>query len=441
MSKKCSIDQIARSLFVVSIIAAFFTYGVFVGKFNLFPYSFLKLAVTGVRSVYSTFLLKQEWYYTEETRINLNVSPDYTQVFPGLNLVTRVADNKQLAVDIIDMNKKNVHHWDIDWFTLWPDAKHIPKKYLPKSKPGTHVHGAVVMENGDLIFNFEHIGLVRIDKKGKVVWRLPYQTHHSIHRHNDGNLWVCGEREITEDTELFPHRKKPFAEYTLLEVSPEGAIINEWSVAKLLADNGLRGMLYLGMLGNSTGVDGDLLHLNDVEPFPTTMKEDFFSQGDILVSLRNINTVFVFNEQSGKIKFICTGWFVRQHDPDFLDGNRFSVFDNNNIAPEQHGQQSRIMIVSARERKLTTFFEGNDKVPFYSQIGGKHQWLPNGNLLITEFTKGRAFEINRRSEVVWQYQNYVEPGIVGIVEEVQRLPPEFNTVFSNTEPEQTAQIH
>ena len=45
-------------------------------------------------------------------------------------------------------------------------------------------------------------------------------------------------------------------------------------------------------------------NLNDVEPFPPTMEEGFFRQGDILVSLRNINTVFVFNRHSRKIKLI-----------------------------------------------------------------------------------------------------------------------------------------
>jgi hypothetical protein len=208
--------------------------------------------------------------------------------------------------------------------------------------------------------------------------------------------------------------------------------LEEWSVAELLRENGLGGLLYLGSLENrSTQVCGDLLHLNDVEPFPTRMEGDFFGQGDILVSLRNINTVFVFNRQNRKIKFICTGWFVRQHDPDFIDGNRFSVFDNNNIAPERHSHQSRIVIVSARAKTSLVFFEGVMSAPFYTNIMGKHQWLPNGNLLITESMQGRAFEINRRGKIVWEYVNYVDRGVVGLVEEVQRLSSDYARFFVN----------
>ena len=131
----------------------------------------------------------------------------------------------------------------------------------------------------------------------------------------------------------------------------------------------------------------DLLHLNDVEPFPARLKEGFFKKGDVLVSLRNINTVFVFNRETEKIKFICTGLFIRQHDPDFIDGNTFSVFDNTR-RPEEYHPQSRIAIVSAPDKTVKTYYEGTPEHPFYTRIMGKHQWLPNGDLLITETCRG-----------------------------------------------------
>lgn len=64
---------------------------------------------------------------------------------------------------------------------------------------------------------------------------------------------------------------------------------------------------------------------------------------------------------------------------------------------------------------------------------GKHQWLPNGNLLITESRWGRTFELNRKGEIVWEYNNYVEPQIVGLVEEVQRLPFAHASLFQYSE--------
>ena len=74
-----------------------------------------------------------------------------------------------------------------------------------------------------------------------------------------------------------------------------------------------------------------------------------------------------------------------------------------------------------------------NNAPFYTDIMGKHQWLPNGNLLITESRQGRAFEINPQGEVVWEYMNYVDRRVVDLVEEVQRLPPEYERLFSRIE--------
>ena len=287
------------------------------------------------------------------------------------------------------------------------------------------------MENGDLLFNFEHLGLVRLDKEGKVVWKLPYQTHHSIHQHDDGNFWVCGQIEHSGPDPRFPERIPRFEEYTILEITPGGEIANEWSVPDLLMKNNLKGLLYMASTENKIErIKGDILHLNDVEPFPENMEEGFFKRGDVLVSLRNINTVFAFNRETEKIKYVCCGKFLRQHDPDFIDGNTFSVFDNNQ-EPDEKNPQSRILVISALEGTQSIFFEGSDDQPFYTYILGKHQWLPNGNLLVTESCSGKAFELNPKGEIVWEYINYVDEGIAGIVEEVTRLPGEYAKIFRN----------
>ena len=425
-------------MFVASASCLLFSYGLVVGKYRLFPYYLLEPATEAATDGYRALrtMMNPDYQAPHRRIVNRNqISvPEADEAYRGVNLVTRIASDQRLVAEVINMDGQSIHEWHIDWFSIWPDAEHLPKDARPRTKPGTHIHGAVVMEEGDLILNFEHLGLVRLGRDSKVVWRLPYQTHHSIHRHDDGNLLVCGQRHHAESSARFPNRIVPFAEYTILEVTPGGRIVEEWSVAELLHENGLAGLLFLGSLENeSTQVHGDVLHLNDVEPFPATMKEGFFSQGDVLVSLRNINTVFVFNRHSRKIRYHSTGWFVRQHDPDFIDGDRFSVFDNNNIAPEGHGQQSRIVMVSARDNTLEVVFEGSLDAPFYTDIMGKHQWLPNGNLLITESRQGRAFEINPQGEVVWEYMNYVDRRVVDLVEEVQRLPPEYERLFSRIE--------
>ena len=416
--------------FLASFAFLVFLGGVAVGRFKVFPYPIVELAAKGAWQICTLWQMALPWYFKRVEVAERAPVRNTGQAYEGLNLVTCVGPGRVLVVKIMDMDGQTVHEWDVDWFRIWGDAKHVPKRRVPRARPGTHIHGAVVMDNGDLVFNFEHLGLVRLSRDGEVVWRLAYQTHHSIHLHDDGNLWVCGQKEHIKEDARLPNRTPPFEEYTLLEVTADGEIVEEWSVPDVLRENGRTGLLYLGGLENdSTRVEGDVLHLNDVEPFPGTLEADFFEQGDILVSLRNINTAFVFNRQNRKIKFMCAGWFVRQHDPDFIDGSSFSVFDNNNIAEEKHGHQSRIVVVSASDSSSRVFFEGSPETPFYTDIMGKHQWLPNGNLLITESRQGRAFEVNPQGEIVWECFNYVDRGVVGLVEEVQRLPLAYARLF------------
>lgn len=421
MNKKTAADHVLFALFLLSLAFLGFLYGYAVGRFKIFPGKYLDMATAGFQEQQAV-RKRLPWYYRRVKRPDRDLVRT-GKAYPGLNLVTKIESDDELVVEIVDLDGGVRQRWEIDWFELWPDAKHVPERRMPKSRPGTHVHGAVLMENGDLVFNFEHLGLVRLDPGGEVVWRLPYQTHHSIHRHDDGNLWVCGQKEHEEPDPRYPNRIAPFAEYTVLEVTPGGGIVGEWSVPDLLRENGLRGLLFLGSLKDwQMTVRGDTLHLNDAEPFPETMPEGFFGRGDVLVSLRNINTVFVFNRFTRKVKYVTTGRFIRQHDPDFLDGNRFSVFDNNFVGPQTPGHYSRVLVVTAGRDEVEVAFEGRPEAPFFTEIMGKHQWLPNGNLLLTESTMGRAFEVAPAGEIVWEYRNLVGENLVGLVEEVQRLP-------------------
>ena len=435
MHRRINTDKLSLVLFITSLLLFSFFYGFSSAYYQFFPFKPLVNAqykvIDALPAVAERIGLLESPFkkYTSKTinKLTNNVSKG---AYAGLNLVTYMGKDEEIGAKIVDMQGNVVHSWAIDWFDIWPDATHVNDEDLPKSRPGTHIHGAVVLNNGDLVFNFEHLGLVRMAKSGEVVWKLPYRTHHSIHLAEDGNLWVCGQINHFEKVPRFPNYDPPFIEPTLLEVTPDGEIIREISVFDLLMDNGYWGLLCMSTLVNgSTNVAGDTLHLNDVEPFPPSMWEGFFKHGDVLVSLRNINTIFVFELETGKIKYISTGKFVRQHDPDFVDGNTISVFDNNNISSDDQKFYSRIVIVKFPQDTMEVYFQGSEEFPFFTEIMGKHQWLPNGNLLITESLQGRAFEIDKDKKLVWEYFNLIDTNEVALMEEVQRLPRDYVTLF------------
>ena len=434
-------SRLSLIFFLLSTGFIVFNGGYFAREFKFFPYQLYTEATKGWSQIREEQSEKLPWFYIRTSKQPSKIIKNISQAQPGLSLVTEIAADRNISAKIVDLAGNTVHQWDIDWFEMWPNPQHLPEKIVPKTKPGTSIHGAVLMKNGDLVFNFESKGLIRIDPNGEVVWRLPYLTHHSIHQHDDGNLWVSGTKYQTEKVSRLSNLVPPFYEETILEITPEGEILREWYVADILRKNGYTGLLYLGSLNNeNTAIQGDdrllgktdILHLNDVEPFSDKLQPGFFQPGDIMISLRNINTVLVFNADSEKIKFISIGQLVRQHDPDFIDGDTLSVFDNNNTAGEAK-PQSKIVIISAKDNTSEVFFEGSQDDPFFTRVMGKHQWQPNGNLLITESMSGRGFEVDRQGNVVWEYINYVDESIVGVVSEVQRLPLESTQLFTKEE--------
>ena len=53
--------------------------------------------------------------------------------------------------------------------------------------------------------------------------------------------------------------------------------------------------------------------------------------------------------------------------------------------------------------------------------------------MITESESGRGFEMDKQGNMVWQYFNYIDDGIVGNVTEITRLPIEYINLFLNAQ--------
>ncbi|MCK5341809.1 MAG: hypothetical protein KAR20_00315, partial [Candidatus Heimdallarchaeota archaeon] len=106
-----------------------------------------------------------------------------------------------------------------------------------------------------------------------------------------------------------------------------------------------------------------------------------------------------------------------------------SVFDNYTIAPKDYGHNSRILIMSFADGENFTYYSGNENQPFYTSVMGNHEWLPNGNLLITESIKGRVFEIDQQGNIVWEFINLAGDGYAGLVSDIHRLPISYTEKY------------
>jgi Arylsulfotransferase (ASST) len=418
-------DRLAVIASSISALFLTFLYGAACMQYQLFPHSIVRRVQSAFEEVFGEQNDDSKWFFPAPAGLDRNPVNEGTPT-AGVNFVTYLAENRHPTLKLMTNAGDTLREWDADWFRVWPDPAHIPTQDRPKHQPGTHIHGAVLQRDGSVVFSYTALGLVKLDVCGEVVWRLPYRTHHSIIEDEQGTLWIPGQINHTTALPDYPNLQPPFVEETLLKVSTDGKVLEEIRLFELLRANQLQGLLLLSTAnGSNTSVSGDFAHANDFEPFPAKMTPGIFGPGDAAVSIRNANTVLVFNVAERRVKYVETGLTVRQHDPDFFDGNTLSLFDNNNVAPQAYGINSRIVLLHAPDNRLRVVYQGSAQQRFYSDVMGKHQWLDDGHLLVTEARSGRAFELDAEGRIVWQYYNRLTDGRVGLMEEVSRLPPEY----------------
>ena len=265
-------------IFVLSLTFWSFAYGVAVQRFQLFPFKIIRQAELGAKETLPVLTGKLPWYYRQTDRTEAVIIHRPNAFSEGLTLVSGLTKDGDIEAKVITREGETLHRWRIDWFDgFWPDPRHIPEEEIPQRRPATHIHGIALLKNGDLVFNLDGFGLVRMGLCGNVVWRLPYQTHHSVHVDETGNIWVAGQKRIKERSPVLPNYRPPFVEFTVLKVTPDGEILREISIFDVLIKNRLQGSCTCrpNMI-ESTEVSGDTLHLNDVEIFPSHLHPGVF---------------------------------------------------------------------------------------------------------------------------------------------------------------------
>src|SRR3954447_14981936 len=147
-----------------------------------------------------------------------------------------------------------------------------------------------------------------------------------------------------------------------------------------------------------------------------------FAPGDLMVSLRNLDTIAVLDRDTHLVKWRMTGPFLRQHDPDFLPNGHILVLDNRKGGRAREFGPSRVLEIDPARREVVWSYQGSERAPFYTDAQGKLQFLQNGYILVAETQAGRVFEVSRASgRVVWEWVNGIGDGLVGWVTQAERV--------------------
>lgn len=434
MSSKSDPSKIA---FVASSIGLVFLAGFLVGVLRLPPYGALKFGLDAVLEVgqnRETLVFQRPESFLEPARHDGDgvTVLDPNRMAPGLTLLSGFFGESN-EVRLVDAGGEPVARWPVDVTEIFPDLDHIePPGHRPTDGWGTDIHGALALSDGSVLFNFEYMGLVKLDRCGEVVWTLPRMTHHSIHPSVDGNFWVPDRVFVLDNSEL-PPLTTPYHEDLILKVSPEGRVLQEISVPGLMLRNGLQSLLTANShFDVSERPRLEIVHVNDIEELTPELAPAFpdFEAGDLVLSLRHLNLLMVVDPDAETVRWHRTGPWIRQHDPDFRPDGTITVFDNN--ADGALGALfggSRIVSVTPSATAPSTgpvdvLYGGTEEQAMYTDIRGKSQTLPNGNLLVTEALAGRVFEVTPDGELVWEFINRYDDDEVARLSDAVRYPPD-----------------
>jgi len=338
-----------------------------------------------------------------------------------------------------------VAKWPVRYMDHFPEP--ASEEQAPRSDWNVDLHGALVLPDGSVVFNYEYNGTVKLSRCGEVVWKLNHPTHHSIETAEGGGFWVPGRTYIPKDQrEALPPftwaRSGEFlAEDLILKVSEDGRIAMRKSVPEILMDGGLESLMTA--TGSPFRVNSynhtEIVHVNKIAELSTEMAPAFpdFAAGDLMVSLREYNLVLVVDPDTWQIKWHQIGPWLRQHDPEFGADGSIYVYNNNayyldwdrltsgeSVAPIF----SSITRVDRTRSVSSIAYGGGAAEPFFSLVRGKLDPRPGGGVLITEFDAGRAFEVAADGTLLWEYINRYDEDRVLELTEARAYPADYFTV-------------
>lgn len=271
----------------------------------------------------------------------------------------------------------------------------------------------VMFANGDLLVLSNLDGLFRLDRDSRVLWSYEDLAHHTFSVDENGDIYFLALRETVEPR---LHPTSPCVLDVVVVLDASGKLkwvldlvdvflhppyVDLLPTAKTIEKAALKGAK------SKTGKDGvDVMHVNRVEVFDGSLEHlgPLYARGNLLLSSRTLDAVFVVDPKSREILWLWgPGELHHQHCPTSLSNGRFLIFDNGR-------ERSRVIEVDPTSNEVIRVYGPTEG--FFSEARGCAQRLDNGNTLITESDTGRAFEVTRAGETVWEYHNpKIEKGV------------------------------
>lgn len=337
--------------------------------------------------------------------------------FAGYNLF--VTGHAARAV-LMDMQGRERHAWQYGIAKVWPKTLKAPG--------ATHWRKVYLYENGDLLAIWDGVGMIKLDKDSRLVWSFRETTpekehypHHDMDVARDGTIYVLTRR--LEIRQLGDEKPVNIVVDHVAMLSPLGKLLGHVSLLEAFRRYS-RGGIY-----ESLFKPGDVFHSNALKVFDGRhqRRSTIFKKGNVLITILKLSMIVIVDIQQQKIVWVLDGkkegLFDQAHDAVLLDNGNMLVLENEGSSGVD--KESKVIEFDPLTRRVVWEYRGTTKKPFYTQTSGTSQRLPNHNTLITDSDSGRAFEVTREGEIVW---NFLNPHRTGKKDELIATLPHLHRV-------------
>ena len=339
------------------------------------------------------------------------------KVFPGYSIYTSDMESNGF-VNLIDMDGTIVHRWkknNKNENFLWRQVTPFP-------------NGSILLTSDMTPIDWQRVDA---DSHTIAIYDMPGQTaHHGIYWLKEGGFLGLVQEQIQIPFQTLSLKVR---NDSLVHVSPEGRTLKIIPLSKLLeGDPGYQKRLkaaYQRLKNLSRDKTKnpafDIFHTNNIENLEWDIP-GIAKKGDWLVTVRHLDRIFIVDPEQKKIVWQWGENIIsRPHHATFLKGDQILLFDNG-----INKKSSRVIILDIRSKQIVWQYGQKPGQDFFSATRGSAQKLPNGNILIAESDKGRAFEVTFAGEIVWEWYNDFftkgkHKGNRRIIYRIERLPYDF----------------
>lgn len=417
-------NKLFLAYFLLSFMVLAYAYGVVSVMYGLFPYNVAREAVFAYKALKAnqleegTDLESIAEKGADETRAVNHANLDDGQLFligGGPRRFPVESGGKPSLAWLINRKGEVLYEWKYDPADVWGDIDHVTGNARPDV---IQPIGFILCPNFDLLVTFTcgkaypfGIGLARFDRDGNLLWKKADYYHHWLTTTASGDIYATALRDTPTPYKVGNSGyslKSPdgrFYEDVIRRISPQGEVLAEKSVPELLVESG-----YIGLLVNRIREKHfDPTHLNYVVELSEEMAPTYpkFTAGDVLISLRELNTIMVLDPATWKVKWSCTGLFHRQHSPVFDGRGGILVFDNRGGEHPGLGRSQivRVDVATGQREVLYPTGASHPGFEFFSHYSGAVKMSPDGRRCLTTISeKGRVVEFDAATgETLWEY--------------------------------------